>query len=67
MNISELQCPLCQIYYKGVFGDCCSTKVIGVGDETSFRLRDVARDSTLAAIKKCRPGEPLRTIGATIG
>ncbi|XP_063679130.1 methionine aminopeptidase 1D, mitochondrial-like isoform X2 [Bolinopsis microptera] len=54
------------IFYKGVFGDCCSTKVVGKGDSIAHQLTAVAKDSTLAAINQCRPGVRICAVGNTI-
>ncbi|KAL5259005.1 hypothetical protein ACHWQZ_G009468 [Mnemiopsis leidyi] len=54
------------IFYKGVFGDCCSTRVVGEGDSTAHKLAKVTRDSTLAAIETCKPGTRLSSVGNTI-
>merc|ERR1719204_567196 len=54
------------IFYKGVFGDCCSTRVVGNGDRVAHKLTAVARDSTLAAIAQCKPGVRLSVVGNTI-
>ena len=58
--------PFPQLYRDGVYGDCCSTVIVGEGDPVSLQLVSVTEQCLLNSIKECRPGASFSAIGKCI-
>lgn len=51
---------------NGYYGDCSKMVTIGNIDATTRKLLDVTKESLMASISICKPGEFFKNIGATI-